>query len=155
MYVQNFSSSAQKLWLYIPEKRITEIYIQTEEWIRTWPAAPLRPAPPPTFRAIFSGTFGVLQKKKMFVRLPNLEPTLAKTLIDERSKIENNQGSSHFIVDPAGAPLRFFRSSKFDDRKSNPNNRFKKTQRGFETILQGSPFDDPLRLQPIFSKVMG
>ena len=91
----------------------------------------------------------------MFVRLHNLEPTLAETLIDERSKIENNQGSSHFIVDPAGAPLRFFRSSKFDDRKSNPNNRFKKTQRGFETIQQESTFDNPLRLQPIFSKVMG
>ena len=47
----------------------------------------------------------------------------------------------HLIVDllrPAGASLRFFGPSKFDDRKSNPNNWFKKTQRGFETIRQGS-----------------
>ena len=39
----------------------------------------------------------------------------------------------HLIVDllrPAGAPLRFFGPSKFDDRKSNPNNWFKKTQEG-------------------------
>ena len=64
----------------------------------------------------------------------------------------------YLIVDllrPAGAPLRFFGPSKFDDRKSNPNNWFKKTQRGFETIRQGSTFDNPLCLQPIFSKVMG
>ena len=38
---------------------------------------------------------------------------------------------------------------------SNLNYWFKKAQKGFETIRQGSIFDNPLCLQSIFSKVMG